>query len=102
MLKSDSEEDVKRKIKNSFCPMGIAEGNPVMDIMKIIIFPSMKEVTIHRPEKKGGDITFTDFISLESTYKSGAIHPMDLKESVTDNLSKMMKPFAVLRDYLEK
>lgn len=102
ILMTDSEEDIRRKIRNSFCPMGTSEGNPIMDIMKIIIFPSMKEVTIHRPEKKGGDIIFNNYSSLEVMYNAGSIHPMDLKESVSDNLSVMMKPFSVLRDYLEK
>ena len=102
ILITDSEEDIRRKIKNSFCPMAVSDGNPVMDIMRIVIFPNRKEITVNRPEKKGGDIAFTDFASLEKAYNSGSIHPMDLKECASSNLSDIMKPFSGLVEYLEK
>ncbi|MBU4189718.1 MAG: tyrosine--tRNA ligase, partial [Candidatus Thermoplasmatota archaeon] len=44
----DPEEDIKRKIKNAYCPMEI-ENNPVIDICRHIIFREHETITIERP-----------------------------------------------------
>ncbi|MHB1440210.1 MAG: tyrosine--tRNA ligase [Cuniculiplasma sp.] len=102
ILMTDGEDDIGRKIRGAYCPMGESAGNPLMEILRIIIFPSSRKVIVHRPEKKGGDVEFTDYKSLEITYRNREIHPMDLKEAVTENMVELMKPFHVLEKYLEK
>ena len=42
----DSEQDVKSKIKKSYCPIGIVEGNPILDYVKHIIFGAYNELLI--------------------------------------------------------
>jgi len=42
----DSEADVKAKIKKSFCPVGIVEGNPILDYVKNIIFGARTEFLV--------------------------------------------------------
>jgi len=81
---TDNNDDIKRKIKNAFCPMGITENNPVIDILKYIIFPYYKnEITINRPESHGGPFTVKSFKELNDLYLNSKIHPMDLKNSVS-------------------
>ncbi len=81
---TDNSDDIKRKIKNAFCPMGITENNPVIDILKYIIFPYYKnEITINRPESHGGPFTVKSFKELNDLYLNSKIHPMDLKNSVS-------------------
>ena len=42
----DTEQDVKNKIKKAFCPLGIVNGNPIMDYVKNIIFGARTSFTI--------------------------------------------------------
>jgi tyrosyl-tRNA synthetase len=56
----DSEQDVKSKIKKSFCPVGIVEGNPILDYVKNIIFGARTSFTITRKPENGGNKYFTN------------------------------------------
>jgi len=51
----DSEADVKRKIKQAYCPPGVVEGNPCLDWTKHIVFGLHATVTIARKPDNGGD-----------------------------------------------
>ncbi|HEX9909102.1 MAG TPA: tyrosine--tRNA ligase [Thermoplasmata archaeon] len=94
----DKPEDVSRKIKNAFCPTEV-EGNPVLDIAKLIVFPKMKVLEIDRPQKYGGAVRFENFDELLKAYTSGKLHPQDLKKGVSDSLSSVLKP---VREYFAK
>lgn len=90
---SDSREEVSRKMKGAFCPMGESEGNPVMDIFRHVIFPYIgHEVTIQRPPTKGGDLQITSYPDLEKMYLRKEIHPMDLKSAAAESLNEMIEP----------
>ena len=52
----DSEEDVNRKIKDAYCVEKEIEGNPVIEYVKYVTFPSLGYLLIKRPEKYGGDL----------------------------------------------
>lgn len=54
----DSVEDVKRKIRDAYCPEKISKDNPILDYTKSIIFASRETFTIERPEKFGGNVYF--------------------------------------------
>ena len=49
----DSEEDVNKKIKDAFCVEKEIEGNPVIQYVKYVTFPSLSN---QRVEKYGGDL----------------------------------------------
>jgi tyrosyl-tRNA synthetase len=51
----DEEKDVIDKINLAYCPPNIVEGNPCLEYTKYIIFGAMKELTIERPQKYGGN-----------------------------------------------
>ncbi|MEM0156579.1 MAG: tyrosine--tRNA ligase [Thermoplasmataceae archaeon] len=90
---SDSRKDVERKIKSAFCPVAEIEGNPLVEIMKHVVFPYLgREIIINRPQSKGGDITFRSYGEFELEYSSGKIHPMDLKAALSSYLNEMMEP----------
>ncbi len=88
---NDSPEDIRRKIKNAYCPAKQVDGNPVLQIAKYLIFPELGKLEIHRPEKFGGDVVFEDYASLERAYADG-LHPLDLKNAVADALVKILEP----------
>jgi tyrosyl-tRNA synthetase len=89
---TDSEEDVKNIIKNAYCPEKVKEDNPILQISNLIIFPRTKSFKIERPSKFGGDIEFDSYNELENAYVGGNIHPLDLKNSVVNQLEKIISP----------
>jgi len=88
----DSEEEIRRKIKKAYCPEGIVKENPILDYCKYIIFEKVKELTIERPDKFGGDLTFTSYQELEETFTKKELHPVDLKNTVAEQLIELVKP----------
>ena len=94
----DSPKEIKQKIKRAFCPIKISEFNPILGICKYIIFREKEELLVERPAKFGGTIEFKNFQELEKTYNKGQLHPEDLKNTVADELSEILKP---VREYFK-
>jgi len=94
---ADPEEEIKKKCQKAFCPPEIPE-NPILQIFQHHIFPRLPEITIKRPEKFGGDRTFSSYIDLETAYGKGEVHAMDLKKTCGDSLIEI---FAPVRDYIQ-
>jgi len=80
----DSEEEIRAKIKKAYCPPAIVEFNPIIDWVKTLMF--------------WGDEENSEYIKLIEDFKSGALHPMDLKEKVANWLVEKLKP---AREYFE-
>lgn len=94
---ADTEEDILKKCQKAFCPPEIAE-NPILQIFQHHIFPRLPEITIKRPEKFGGDRTFTTYQDLEISYGKGEVHPLDLKKSCGECLVEIFEP---VREYIK-
>lgn len=94
----DSVKEIKDKIKKSYCPIGVVEGNPIIDIAKYIVFIKQDTLVIKRPEKFGGDFDLKENELIEM-FETEELHPMDLKNSVADFLIEHLKP---VRDFMEK
>ncbi len=95
---TDSSEEIKNKLLKAWCPEGIVENNPVIDIYKFIIFPYYRqEIKIER--KNAGDIVVKSYEELELHYKNKDIHPLDLKLNLYEILDNILKP---VRDHFEK
>ncbi len=95
----DTEEEIRKKILNAFCPEKVVDSNPVLEICRYIIFRKTKSLNIERPSKYGGDVEFWSYKELEDSYRKGELHPKDLKEAVARELEKLIKP---VREYFEK
>jgi tyrosyl-tRNA synthetase len=89
---TDSSEDVVRKFKKAFCPEKQVEDNPVLEYLKFIVFEKFDSITVTRPEKFGGDVTFNSYTEIESAFISGAIHPMDLKAVTAKYINDLLEP----------
>jgi len=94
---ADTAEDILKKCQKAFCPPEIAE-NPILQIFQHHIFPRLPEITIKRPEKFGGDRTFTTYQDLEASYGKGEVHPLDLKKSCGGCLVEIFEP---VREYIK-
>jgi len=94
----DTPQEIQRKIKNAFCPPE-TEGNPVLDLMSLVVFPHLGSVKIDRPVKYGGPIEFKSSQELVTAYSSGKLHPQDLKKGTADAITQVLAP---VRAYFEK
>lgn len=103
----DSPDDIKRKLKGAHCPAKEVDGNPVLDLLRLVVWPRLGQLhkegparfEIHRPEKFGGNKIYIGYEALLAEYKSGALHPMDLKNGVSDALAALLQP---VRDHFAK
>ena len=66
----DSRESIKKKIKSAFCEEGNIENNGILSFTKHVLFPLSKDgrVVIERPEKWGGNMTFENYVQLETAF----------------------------------
>jgi tyrosyl-tRNA synthetase len=89
---TDSYEEIKNSIKNAYCPEREISENPILQIARLIIFPRIDTMKIARPEKFGGKLEFNSYEELEKIYSEGRLHPLDLKNAVTEYLEKIIAP----------
>ncbi|MEM4644113.1 MAG: tyrosine--tRNA ligase [Candidatus Methanomethylicaceae archaeon] len=95
----DSPEEIKSKIGRAYCPPMVVQGNPVLDIATHIILNKNKGFVIKRDVKYGGDLIIESAEALVAMYSQGKIHPLDLKNAVSEELSRMLMP---VREYFNK
>ena len=96
---TDTEEEVKRKILKAYCPEGKAEENPVLEYCNYIIFEKKSSLTIERPEKFGGTVTYPSYKSIETAFVQRQLHPADLKNAVAREINLLLSP---VRQHFEK
>ena len=92
LLVHDEEKVLMKKLSKAYCPLE-RESNPVLDIWEHLLEPALGEIVIKRPEKFGGDIAFDSYNSLEESYLSGSLHPLDLKNGTASALYDLCSPF---------
>jgi len=88
----DSGKAVKKKINKAFCPEGDIVDNPVLALFKYHIMPRFEDITIHRPEKYGGDLHYPGYEELEAEFASKELHPMDLKAGAAEYMNQILEP----------
>lgn len=93
----DSPKEIKNKINKSFCPIGVIEDNPVIEMAHYYIFDEHEKMLVERPEKFGGNLELTEE-ELHDVYSKEELHPMDLKNTVSKYL---IEKFAPAREYME-
>jgi len=89
-LLDDPKVHGKSKMKKAFCEPGNIEFCPPI----VVSFAfSGGEIKVSRSEENGGDITYTNQTDVENDFKSGALHPGDLKAAafsiMTGTLTKI-------------
>ncbi len=95
----DSEEEIMGKLEKAWCPERVVEMNPVIEIVKHIIFHEYECFEVERPSKFGGDIAFNSYEEFEKEFIKGNIHPQDLKSNVSRVLNEIISP---VRKHFEK
>ncbi|MCD4739572.1 tyrosine--tRNA ligase [archaeon] len=99
---TESTESVEKKIMASFCPANQVKDNWVMLFYKNVIFPvnekKKKPLVIKRPEKFGGDLEYSAYDALEKDFASGALHPMDAKKTLANEINSILEPVRKKKD----
>ena len=88
----DSDDEIKSKIKKAWCEEGNTKNNPLLEISKHVIYHEFDEMKVERPEKFGGNVSYSSYSELESDFAQKKLHPSDLKQSVSDYLIKIIGP----------
>ena len=92
----DNEKTVNKKMNKAFCEEGVVEGNGVLSFVKNVIAPIYQDkdepLVFERPEKFGGNLTFSNYWDLEKAFANKEIHPADLKQGVAKEVNKLLDP----------
>ena len=92
ILIHDDEKTISEKISKAFCPVGVAEANPVLELVRYVIFHQFEKFTIERSAKHGGSITYSSYKEVEQDFVAKKIHPMDLKSATATYVNKIIEP----------
>jgi tyrosyl-tRNA synthetase len=88
----NSDDEIRTKIKKAWCEEANIQNNPLLEISKHVIFHEFNEIKVERPEKFGGNMTYTNYNQLESDFAEKKLHPTDLKQTVGEYLVKVISP----------
>ena len=48
--------------------MGVAEGNPILELVRYVVFHQFDEFVIERPSKYGGSTTYSSYKEVERDF----------------------------------
>ena len=88
----NTDEEIKKKISKAWCEEANIQNNPLLEISKTVIFHEFSEMKVERPEKFGGNVSYSDYIQLETDFVEKKLHPGDLKQTVGNYLVKIISP----------
>lgn len=89
---TDTLADVERKIKKAYCPEKTVTENPILEYYRYIIFERFPSVTIERPDKFGGNMTYNSYAEIEKDFAEGKLHPMDAKKGAATYVNQLLDP----------
>ena len=95
----DEPAVIEEKLRKAFCPPRVAEGNPVLEYFRILVFGGPGTFLLRRDPKHGGDLELQDYSDLERLYLAGKVHPQDLKGNIVRFLSERLLP---VREYFAR
>jgi len=88
----NTDDEIKKKLSKAWCEEANTQNNPLLEIARTIIFHEFNEMNIERPEKFGGNISYTDYNQLEIDFGEKKLHPGDLKQTVANYLVQIIFP----------
>lgn len=98
----DSKNTIKKKINKAYCLEKDVNDNCLLELLRDLIFPILeyssttKTFDIKRKEEYGGDKSFSNFQNVFDDFENGNLHPMDLKNGISQYLDSLLNP---IREY---
>ena len=88
----NTDEEIKKKISKAWCEEANIQNNPLLEIAKTVIFHEFNEMKVERPEKFGGNVSYSNYNQLETDFVEKKLHPGDLKQTVGNYLVEIISP----------
>ena len=88
----NTDDEIKKKISKAWCEEANTQNNPLLEIARTVIFHDFDEMRVERPEKFGGNVSYSDYNQLETDFEEKKLHPGDLKQTVGNYLVKVVSP----------
>jgi len=98
----DTPETIKTNVNKAYCLIGDIVDNSVLAMVKNLVFKIQDTFTILRSDENGGDLVFYNYQELENAYlisnildpnaPHNKIHPMDLKNGLSQFLIELLTP----------
>lgn len=88
----DTAPEVESKLRRAWCPEGLVENNPVLELAKYVAFHEAEALEVERPARFGGSVTFQDYGELARDYRRRLVHPADLKAAVARAINRIVEP----------
>ncbi len=101
----DDEESVKKKLNSADCVAGDPD-NGIMAFTKYVLMvikeDKKEKFVIERPDKFGGNLEYKNYKEIEKDFVAKKLHPLDLKNAVAKEISKLLKPIHKKKKELEE
>jgi tyrosyl-tRNA synthetase len=88
----NTDDEIMKKISKAWCEEANVQNNPLLEIARTVIFHDFDEMRVERPEKFGGNVSYSDYNQLETDFAEKKLHPGDLKQTVGKYLVKVISP----------
>jgi tyrosyl-tRNA synthetase len=102
---TDDEKLIKKKILSAECAPGDI-NNGILPFVKYVVMTIKRDkdesFLIRREEKFGGDVSYKNYESLEKDFISQKLHPLDLKNALSEELIKLLEPIRKEKKKFEK
>jgi tyrosyl-tRNA synthetase len=102
----DDEQTVKSKLNSAEATAGVVEDNGLLAFLKHVLMvlknDKKEKFVVERPEKYGGNMTFSTYEEIEAAYHEKKLHPLDLKNAMAKEINSLLKPIRDNQEKLEK
>ncbi|MCI4320090.1 MAG: tyrosine--tRNA ligase [Thermoplasmata archaeon] len=83
---------IRSRINEAYCPARGVEANPVVELVRYVVFPWTGSLEVERPAKFGGPVRYDTEAAFLSDWEGGKLHPQDLKGAVATSLGTILEP----------
>ncbi len=83
---------IDARIGAAFCPAKEVDGNPIVEVVRWIVFPWEGRFSVDRAPKHGGPVVFASEEEFLAAWRSGGLHPQDVKAAVAAALDRLTGP----------
>jgi tyrosyl-tRNA synthetase len=85
-------EVIAARIGSAYCPAKEIDGNPVVELVRFVVFPWEGRLAIERASKHGGSLVLGSEEEFVKIWQAGSLHPQDLKAAVAAALTRITEP----------
>ena len=83
---------IRDRIHDAYCPAKVVEANPIVELVRYVVFPWVGRLEVERPAKFGGPVRYDAESAFLTDWGSGKLHPQDLKGAVASSLETILAP----------